>query len=64
MKLSNTIRTPLSTNMDRLLAETAAYLIPISINTKNESLHTDGSMSDHYQQREFLIDLPGELTNT
>jgi hypothetical protein len=64
MKLSNTIRTPLSTNMDRLLAETAAYLIPISINTKNESLHTDGSMSDHYQQREFLIDLPGELSNT
>jgi hypothetical protein len=65
MKLATSVRTPLSTNIDRQLAETAAYLIPISINPKNELLHTDSisPLSDYYQQREFLIDLPGELSN-
>ena len=65
MELSFSIRTPGSGTIDRCLAETSAYLIPVSIksNTEQYSGESMSLLNDRYQQRELLIDLPGALSN-
>ena len=63
--VSAIVRTPLSARTDRYLAETAAYLIPVTIKLGTEQILSEhsSSLGVRYQQRELLIDLPGELSN-
>jgi hypothetical protein len=63
-EVSTRVRTPLSARTDRYLAETGAYLIPVTIRGTEQISSNRTSTSDvRYHQREFLIDLPGELSN-
>ena len=59
------VRTPLSARTDRYLAETAAYLIPVTIKPGTEQISSEhgSSLDVRYHQRQLLIDLPGELSN-
>lgn len=65
-EVSSGVRTPFSARMDRYLAETAAYLIPVKVNTDTELMPfgTDPSVNVRYHQRQFLVDLPGELSTS
>jgi len=65
-EVSAMVRTPLSPRMDRYLAETAAYLIPVTFTPGTEQLAegSNGSLNVRYHQRQFLTDLPGELSST
>ena len=65
-ELSVNVRTPLSARTDRYLAETAAYLIPLKLYTATEQdpSERESSLDTRYQQHEFLVDRPGELSNS
>jgi Zinc finger C-x8-C-x5-C-x3-H type (and similar) len=65
-QLSVSVRTPLSARTDRYLAETAARLIPPKLQpmTKQGPLERESSLDIRYQQHEFLVDRPGELSNS
>jgi len=65
-EISTGVQTPFSARMDRFLAETAAYLIPIKINPMAEpkSSSTDRSLTVRFHQRQLLVDLPGDLSSS
>jgi hypothetical protein len=65
-ELSVSVRTPLSARTDRYLAETAAHLIPLKLQpaTERDPSGRDSALDIRYQQHEFLVDPPGELSNS
>jgi Zinc finger C-x8-C-x5-C-x3-H type (and similar) len=60
------VRTPLSAQTDRYLAQTAARLLPPKLHpgTEQDPSERESSLDIRYQQHEFLVDLPGELSNS
>jgi hypothetical protein len=65
-ELSVSVRMSLLPRTDRYLAETAAYLILVKLQptTEHYPSERDSSLYIRYQQREFLVDLPSELSSS